>query len=298
MWISMLESMLTFGSVGLVVVLISGLLFGLGIRLDRIKPIEERRWSWRKARDGFRDGLVVVLLMLVFMLVVTLIYQPGFYQLDKSPNPGSELKWPVTELASRLVIGLGIVTTGLIGQLLIQLIDLIVTLLVTVLIAGLIGGLIRGLTTHQIVTRTSPNEGIRRSLQNARIGLLTGLPFGSLFIILISPISGLIGMLDSVLGPDTTLFERVALVLSIGLLFGDLFALWNGGFAYLKHYVLRFLLWHNDYAPWSYIRLLDHAVERVFLRKVGGGYIFTHRLLMEYFATLQSTNQARQTQTA
>jgi hypothetical protein len=25
----------------------------------------------------------------------------------------------------------------------------------------------------------------------------------------------------------------------------------------------------------------------VFLRKVDGGYIFTHRLLMEYFATLQ-----------
>jgi hypothetical protein len=35
-----------------------------------------------------------------------------------------------------------------------------------------------------------------------------------------------------------------------------------------------------------------HAPERVFLRKVGGGYIFTHRLLMEYFATLEPTKQA------
>jgi hypothetical protein len=362
MWISMQASMLIFGSVGLVVGLISGLLFALGIRLDRIKPIEQRRWSWRKARDGFRDGLaawlvftliarvivglllgvpsaferpvgklvywlvimllfglvglgirqrrwswrkardsfrdglVVVLLMQVFALVVMLIYQPGFY-LDESPNAGSELKWPVTELASKLVIGLGIVTNRLIGQLLIQLIDLIVTLL----IAGLIGGLIRGLTTHQIVTRTMPNEGIRRSLQNAWISFLTGLLFGSLFMLIIERI----GMLDSVLGPDTasaednddlfwTLFDRVALVLSIGLLFGELFALWNGGFAYLKHYVLRFLLWRNNYAPWSYIRFLDHAVERVFLRKVGGGYIFTHRLLMEHFAALQLTDQARQ----
>jgi hypothetical protein len=32
---------------------------------------------------------------------------------------------------------------------------------------------------------------------------------------------------------------------------------------------------------------LDYAAERVFLRKFGGGYIFTHRLLMEYFATLR-----------
>jgi len=30
--------------------------------------------------------------------------------------------------------------------------------------------------------------------------------------------------------------------------------------------------------------LLDYAAERILLRKVGGGYIFTHRMLMEYFA--------------
>ena len=45
-------------------------------------------------------------------------------------------------------------------------------------------------------------------------------------------------------------------------------------------------------------QLLRLAAERVFLRKVGGGYVFTHRLLVEYFATLQPTDQARQTQTA
>jgi hypothetical protein len=45
--------------------------------------------------------------------------------------------------------------------------------------------------------------------------------------------------------------------------------------------------------PWNYIRFLDYAAERVFLRKVGGGYIFTHRLLMEYFATLGPTRQAK-----
>jgi hypothetical protein len=68
----------------------------------------------------------------------------------------------------------------------------------------------------------------------------------------------------------------------------------NGGSACLKHYILRFLLWSNDYAPLNYIRFLDYATERVFLRKVGGGYIFTHRLLMEYFATLEPIEQAGQ----
>jgi hypothetical protein len=67
----------------------------------------------------------------------------------------------------------------------------------------------------------------------------------------------------------------------------------KGGFAYLKHYVLRCLLWHNNYALLNYIRFLDYAAERVFLSKVGGGYIFTHRLLMEYFATLEPIEQPR-----
>jgi hypothetical protein len=82
--------------------------------------------------------------------------------------------------------------------------------------------------------------------------------------------------------------------LGSGLFFGLVGGLRNGGLACLKHYVLRILLWRNDYAPLNYIRFLDYAAERVFLRKVGGGYIFTHRLLMEYFATLEPIEQAGQ----
>lgn len=33
-------------------------------------------------------------------------------------------------------------------------------------------------------------------------------------------------------------------------------------------------------------RFLDYCTERIFLRKVGGGYIFVHHMLMEYFAGL------------
>ena len=34
--------------------------------------------------------------------------------------------------------------------------------------------------------------------------------------------------------------------------------------------------------PWTLVRFLDHAAERVFLRKVGGGYIVVHRLLQDH----------------
>jgi hypothetical protein len=47
------------------------------------------------------------------------------------------------------------------------------------------------------------------------------------------------------------------------------------------------VLYYSDALPLNYTRLLDYCAERIFLHKVGGGYIFVHRLLMEYFAGLE-----------
>jgi len=44
--------------------------------------------------------------------------------------------------------------------------------------------------------------------------------------------------------------------------------------------------------PLHYSAFLDYCAERIFLRKVGGGYIFVHRLLMEYFASLEASQPA------
>jgi hypothetical protein len=44
--------------------------------------------------------------------------------------------------------------------------------------------------------------------------------------------------------------------------------------------------------PLNYVRFLDYAAGRIFLRKVGGGYIFVHRLLLEYFASLEPEEEA------
>jgi hypothetical protein len=68
-------------------------------------------------------------------------------------------------------------------------------------------------------------------------------------------------------------------------------ALWAGGRAAPQHLVLRLLLVRNRAAPWKYVRFLDEASDRLLLRKVGGGYVFVHRLLLDYFADL-NTNGA------
>ena len=81
--------------------------------------------------------------------------------------------------------------------------------------------------------------------------------------------------------------------LSLGISNGLLIGLVAGA-ACIQHFVLRALLWRQGVVPWNYARFLDYATERCFLQKVGGGYIFVHRLLLEHFAARreQSYSQA------
>ena len=69
---------------------------------------------------------------------------------------------------------------------------------------------------------------------------------------------------------------------------GIFLALENGGYFLLNHYATRLLLRLRRLFPWNVVRFLDAAAERIFLRKVGGGYIFVHRTLLEYFAGLRA----------
>ncbi len=75
----------------------------------------------------------------------------------------------------------------------------------------------------------------------------------------------------------------------LGLIAMSVIALRNGGYACMKHLVLRILLRHAKVIPRNYSQFLDYAAECILLRKVGGGYIFVHRLLLEYFASLYIT---------
>jgi len=82
----------------------------------------------------------------------------------------------------------------------------------------------------------------------------------------------------------------VSIVIPLPVFFGSLAVLWYGGLDVIQHYTLRLILsFTQPRLPLNLARFLDHCVERVFLQKVGGGYIFIHRLLLEYFAEL-STN--------
>jgi eukaryotic-like serine/threonine-protein kinase len=51
---------------------------------------------------------------------------------------------------------------------------------------------------------------------------------------------------------------------------------------------LRLILWRKGYTPLNFIKFLDHCAKLILLKKVGGGYIFVHRMLLDYFAELSS----------
>lgn len=137
--------------------------------------------------------------------------------------------------------------------------------------SGLVAGVLTGTMTmllsqieRQPLTRTSqPNQGIRQSMRN---GLIAGLTVGSF--------SGM--MIALVAGIYYGLLAALAIGLGVSLLLGCS--------AVVRHVILQLTLYWEKSIPVDYIRFLDYTAERIILRKVGGGYIFAHGLLLNYLA--------------
>jgi hypothetical protein len=140
-----------------------------------------------------------------------------------------------------------------------------------------LGSMLGGIKSRTIETKSFPNQGISRSVRNAVIGgLFSGFIVGLIFLLL--------GMLRE------GLVFGVKVGLSYFIIAGTVFGLLvYGGLDVIKHYTLRPILWQQGYAPLNYEKFLDYAAKLIFLRRVGGGYIFIHRMLLEHFATRGQT---------
>lgn len=128
---------------------------------------------------------------------------------------------------------------------------------------GIIYGVIRGFSGASVEKVTFPNQGILQSAKNAIVFSIVG--FVTLFMVAI--ILHWYPFFWGIFG------------LSFGMALG-------GGEACFKHFILRLILYYSGSIPWNYARFLNYATELIFLQKVGGGYIFIHRLLLEHFAKM------------
>jgi hypothetical protein len=154
-----------------------------------------------------------------------------------------------------------------------------VTALAIGLITGIIGGFLpRGISPRQ----TTPNEGIKRSARRVRWIALVAL------VLVGIPAMWPSGLPADLSTTESLFFRLISMVILLATFMVLLLPilLWAGGKACLQHLVLRRLLVRNKAAPWRYVEFLDEATDRLLLRKVGGGYVFVHRLLLDYFADL------------
>lgn len=237
--------------------------YGHGLSLSDIKPVEIFHWSWKKGRERLVGALRSCLIVGLFSGLFLGLISDDMY--------------------------LGLITGLFLG-----------------LIDGTIEVLRGGLIVAEMETKTVPNQGTRQSAKNAIIvvlilvlifgligGLIGGMIFGLIGGLSIEPVDGLFGgVINGTFdGMIQGLFLGLVLGLFLGLFFGlyvGIYAsLFFGGFAVFQHFNLRIRLHGSGLLPWKLVTFLDYATERIFLRKVGGGYVFVHRMLMEYFASLE-----------
>ncbi len=194
------------------------LLVWAGMTFGPWRPVDEVRWSWRKATEHFR---------LHACLVIAL------------------------GLLSTLILGWRGLAQGVIFGAFMSLIVMMIT----------------GLTPGELKEKVRPNEGMRRSARNGAIAAVAGFLYGSaLFAILFREPQWWSG--------------GVIVAIVLGLLRGWAFC--------AQHWSMRLVLWRSGVAPLRYTQFLDASAERIFLHRVGGGYIFVHRMLMNCFAAIYS----------
>ncbi|ABW33030.1 conserved hypothetical protein (plasmid) [Acaryochloris marina MBIC11017] len=260
---------LFFGLIfGLLTTLSSWLIFGLLLELKFASTFElfsELRYQlFQGLKIGLSYGLIIGLIV-------------GFSGNIKTVET---LKWSWREAKSifrkRLILGLILgPILGLLVALSFEMYWGLINALIEGLILGLRYGLILGLLSVVIgglrgpdmLNTFQPNQGIWKSAINA-------LNFGANFGVILGVILGVI---------EKSLLSGVFFGVSAGLFFG----LIGGGTTCLRHFTLRLMLYRMGHIPWNYARFLDYAADRLFLQKVGGGYIFVHRMLLEHFASME-----------
>ena len=144
-------------------------------------------------------------------------------------------------------------------------------------ILGLMFCLIRGIVDSEIdiSKKTIPNQGIFRSVRYS-------LSIASLNLIIIC--SATILLNNVLINLDSDFYFPIYFWTTFGFFFG--YAA-GGGASVIKHFILRFSLYVNHKIPWNYARFLDYASKRLLMKRVGGGYVFYHRMLMEHFANME-----------
>ncbi len=240
--------------------IVSGLIFGFVIGFmistrkngSTIYTIKQTLWSWNKLNGDYKSAAEIgfklgSLLTLLFGCTIALIQE--------------ETNWDNVFLFT-LTNGIG---------------------------ASVVAMFISGWDMTLPQTTTKPNEGISSTIRNSKkwlilgsiIGLLMGLYISLIIFIFIDTSNYPSWNSDPLSGT----LQFMIIYGFIGAIIGNI---WFGGKSVIQHFTLRLLIYIRGYGPWDFADFLDYAVDELhFMRRVGGGYIFIHRYLLEHFADIE-----------
>jgi hypothetical protein len=231
--------------------------------------------------NGLILGLGIAIVMTIAYHVTTKLVTQGFNEdtisvVEKLNFSFKKMK-PTYGWAGLIIGSMGVLSAfTVVGQDDISRPEVIVRVIVSVVIGGVVLGafwlLNSGISSTEVSLHQRPNEGILRAFRNSYIAFfITTVMYLLYTLVAIAPVTSL----------------DIGLLAFLGVVGANGFPFWfiYGGFNTVQHFILRTTLWHDDVIPFSYARFLDHASRLIFMRKVGGGYIFIHRYLLEYFAS-------------
>ncbi len=155
----------------------------------------------------------------------------------------------------------------------------------------LVTAIFQGLASNKLSDhyRRVPNEGMKRSVFHGSVSFALGLVIFAGVALIISILS-----LLSISGPaalanlsslQSSLSRGLMNALLLAPAGGLLLALTFGWLASWQHAILRLILRITHVLPLKLSPFLNDATKSVLLRRVGGGYLFVHRTLLEYFAS-------------
>jgi hypothetical protein len=222
-----------------------------------IDPLIKNGWSWQNAKKGATLGMILGLIIGMISGLVLISSEISTIW-DLADQPSNFIN---TQSVFTIFLWL---TTGLVYALVAQ------------PIFALVGGVVIGYRAKTITTTNYPNQGIWRSLRASLILVIT---LGCLTVAL-----AVIFNLAKIEIPSWMRWE-FPYAFAIALMFLELIAI------PIKHFILRVLLFATGKIPWNYAKLLNYTTNCILLQRIGGGYVFAHRLLLEHFEQIYNNQE-------
>ena len=235
----------------------------LGYSDKQIVCVKRRKWNWTKAGSGLLVGIVFVYLIALVSDITRAMFFDGFGF------------WPA--LAQSFTFDTVVWWNwGLPG----------------LLSMGVFLGLVFGMSWGDVVLLDEvdqPNQGIKDSGRNGLIVGTAALAAGLIFSLGIGlPCYLGLGLKASTgrcaAGELSSLFSGLGIGLGCGLILALIFGFIFGGFAWMRHYIVRLMFTLDQrQIPWRFEKFLKFANKLHLLRSVGGGFEFIDQELAAFF---------------